>query len=201
MYLELISNPKHQITISNLPTSSHSLEIGRGRYAWRVTSPQEDNDRTCLRILAGRAGSLYPGDVIIGRWSCAKPGSCLSFFRVFLTVCGQWRDLFWTWWTFGIWGTRTWLMESKEITVVSLGSCENYTESMSVTLRWWWGTNFTMLECNMITYNVRLPNFVSTLISSLANNGPVWRHRCRKAMLDQTSRQQGSFPNFCWLQW
>ena len=156
---------------------------------------------TALVCVSWRDVPVYPGDVIIGRWSCAKPGSCLGFFRVFLTVCSPWPDLFWKWWRFGIWGTRTWLMESKEITVVSLGSCENYTESMSVTLRWWWGTNFTMLECNMITPNARLPNFVTTLISSLANNDPVWSHHCRKGTLDQTSWQQGSFPNFCWFQW
>ena len=44
--------------------------------------------------------------------------------------------------------------------------------------------------------NVRLPNFVSTLISSLANNGPVWRHRCRKGTLDQTSWQRVIFTNY-----
>ena len=49
--------------------------------------------------------------------------------------------------------------------------------------------------------NVRLPNFVSTLISSFANNDPVWRHLYQKGTLNQTSRQRGSFTNCCWYQW
>ena len=49
--------------------------------------------------------------------------------------------------------------------------------------------------------NLWLLNSLTTLISSLANNNPLWRHQCWKGMLDQMSWQRRSFSYYCLFQW